>query len=64
VTPEQISRALEQLIGNDDRRRALAAAGHAHVTANFDIRKTTKDCDDICEHLITQGVGVKSSQIT
>lgn len=54
VTPDAISKTVERLVRDEDLRHRLAAAGHAHVLKNFDIRVVSAACDDIYGRLTTQ----------
>ncbi|MBY0380697.1 MAG: glycosyltransferase family 4 protein [Xanthobacteraceae bacterium] len=57
VEPESISKAIERLITDEPLRTRLAASGHAHAVANFDIRTIAAACDGIYERVIAQKSG-------
>jgi hypothetical protein len=45
---------VERLITDETERHRLAAAGHAHARAHFDIRATAEIHDALLESLIFQ----------
>ena len=54
VSVPEIAQAVERLITDETERHRLAAAGHAHARAHFDIRATAEVHDAILESLIFQ----------